>query len=116
MGGVPLASALPGVNLMGATGGLPMAAGLPMMMGGVPKAAGVAAAAGVGGAVASKYGRPRPVVARPPSAGYPPEPEHAQPATAFPVPAGFSTNGHAPPGYTPAIVYLPTNGHAPPKN
>jgi hypothetical protein len=29
------------------------------------------------------------------------------------VPAGFSTNGHAPPGYTPAIVYVPTNGHAP---
>ncbi len=115
LGGMPLASALPGVN-PGATGGLPMAAGLPMMMGGMPQAAGVAAAAGVGGAVASKYGKPRVVVARPPSAGYPPEPEDANPATAFPVPAGFSTNGHAPPGYQPAIVYLPTNGHAPPKN
>ena len=89
-----------------------MAAGLPMMMGGFPRAAGLAAAAGVGGAVASKYGRPLTVVARPPAAGYPPDPASA-PAAAYPVPAGFSTNGHAPPGYTPAIVYLPTNGHAP---
>ena len=115
MGGVPLASALPGANLMGATSALPIAAGLPMI-GGIPRAAGVAAAAGVGGAVASKYGRPRPVVARPPSAGYPPEPAYAQPAAAFAGSAGFSTNGHAPPGYTPAIVYVPTNGHAPKEN
>jgi hypothetical protein len=86
------------------------------MMGGIPKAAGVAAAAGVGGALASKYLPRRPVVARSPAAGYPPEPDYAQPATAFPVPAGFSTNGHAPPGYQPAIVYLPTNENAPPKN
>jgi PPE-repeat protein len=115
LGGMPLATPLAGANLAGASG-LPMAAaGLPMMMGGIPKAAGVAAAAGIGGAVASKYGKPRVVVARPPSAGYPPEPEDAKTATAFPVPAGFSTNGHAPPGYTPAIVYLPTTGHAPPK-
>jgi PPE-repeat protein len=111
MGGVPLASALPGASL-GAAGGLPLAAGLPMM-GGMGRAAGVAAAAGVGGAVASKYGKPRLVVARPPSAGYPPEPEYESPAAAYPVPAGFPKNGHAPPGYTPAIVYLPTNGHAP---
>jgi PPE-repeat protein len=112
MGGMPLASPLPGVNPMGATSGLPMAAGLPLMMGGVPGAAGVAAAAGIGGGVASKYGKPRTVVARPPAAGYSPAPASA-PAAAYPVPAGFSTNGHAPPGYTPAIVYLPTNGHAP---
>ena len=110
MGGVPLASALPGANL-GATSGLPLAAGLPMM-GGLPRAAGVAAAAGVGGAVASKYAPRLSVLARPPAAGYAPEPASA-PAAAYPVPAGFSTNGHAPPGYTPAIVYLPTNGHAP---
>jgi PPE-repeat protein len=108
MGGVPLASALTGANL-GAAGGLPMAAGLPMM-GGMGRAAGVAAAAGVGGAVASKYGKPRVVVARPPSAGYSKEPE---PAAAYPAPAGFPTNGHAPPGYMPAIVYVPTNGRAP---
>jgi PPE-repeat protein len=114
LGGMPLATPLAGANLAGASG-LPMATGLPLMMGGMPKAAGVAAAAGIGGAVASKYGKPRVVVARPPSAGYPPESEDEKPATAFPVPAGFSTNGHAPPGYTPAIVYLPTTGHAPPK-
>ena len=116
LGGMPLATPLAGASPAGASG-LPMAAaGLPLMMGGMPKAAGLAAAAGIGGAVASKYGKPRVVVARPPSAGYPPEPEDAKTATAFPVPAGFSTNGHAPPGYTPAIVYLPTTGHAPPKN
>jgi PPE-repeat protein len=119
LGGMPLATPLAGANLAAAgaaASGLPMAAGLPLMMGGLPRAAGVAAAAGVGGALASKYLKPRPVVARPPSAGYPPEPEYATPAAAFPVPAGFSTNGHAPPGYQPAIVYLPTNEHAPPKN
>jgi PPE-repeat protein len=109
LGGMPLASALPGV---GATGGLPMAAGLPMMMGGIPRAAGVAAAAGVGGALASKYAPRLTAVARSPAAGYAPDGASA-PAAAYPVPAGFSTNGHAPPGYTPAIVYLPTNGHAP---
>jgi PPE-repeat protein len=119
LGGMPLATPLAGANLAAAgaaASGLPMAAGLPLMMGGIPKAAGVAAAAGVGGALASRYLPPRPVVARPPSAGYPPEPEYTKPAAAFPVPAGFSTNGHAPPGYQPAIVYLPTNGNAPPKN
>jgi len=115
LGGMPLAAPLAGANLAGASA-LPMAAGLPLMMGGVPKAAGVAAAAGVGGALASKYLPRRPVVARSPAAGYPPEPDYAQPAVAFPVPAGFSTNGHAPPGYQPAIVYLPTNEHASPKN
>jgi PPE-repeat protein len=115
LGGMPLAAPLAGANLAGASG-LPMAAGLPLMMGGIPRAAGIAAAAGVGGAVASKYLRPRTVVARSPAAGYPPEPEDGKLATAFPVPAGFSTNGHAPPGYQPAIVYLPTNEHAPPKN
>jgi PPE-repeat protein len=110
LGDMPLASALPGVNL-GATGGLPMAAGLPLMMGGLPRAAGVAAAAGVGGALASKYAPRLTAVARSPAAGYPKAPASA-PAAAYPVPAGFSTNGHAPPGYMPAIVYLPTNGHA----
>ena len=114
LGGVPLASALPGVNL-GATGGLPMAAGLPLMMGGLPRAAGVAAAAGVGGALASKYAPRLTAVARSPAAGYPPDPASA-PAAAYPVPAGFSTNGHAPPGYTAAVVYVPTNGHAPHDN
>jgi PPE-repeat protein len=116
LGGMPLTSPLPGVANLSAASGLPMAGGLPFIMGGMPKAAGVAAAAGVGGAVASKYLRPPSVVARSPAAGYPPEPEYGKPAAAYPVPAGFPTNGHAPPGYTPAIVYLPANGHAPPKN
>jgi PPE-repeat protein len=110
LGGMPLASALPGVN-PGAMGGLPMAAaGLPLMMGGLPGAAGVAAAAGVGGAVASKYQPRLSVVARSPGAGYSAEPT-APAAPKYPVPAGFPTNGHAPRGYQPAIVYLPTNGH-----
>ena len=83
-----------------------------MMMGGIPRAAGVVAAAGVGGAVASKYSRRLTVLARSPAHGYAPDPA-AMPAAAYPVPAGFPSNGHAPPGYTPAIVYLPTNGHTP---
>jgi PPE-repeat protein len=112
MGGVPLASALPGASL-GAAGGLPMAAGLPMM-GGMGRAAGIAAAAGVGGAVASKYAPRLSVLSRSPGAGYSKEPEYASPAAAYPAPAGFPSNGHAPPGYMPAIVYVPTNGHAPP--
>jgi PPE-repeat protein len=111
MGGVPLASALPGASL-GAAGGLPMAAGLPMM-GGMGRAAGIAAAAGVGGAVASKYSPRLSVLSRSPGAGYSKDPEYASPAAAYPAPAGFPTNGHAPPGYMPAIVYVPTNGHAP---
>jgi PPE-repeat protein len=111
MGGVPLASALPGASL-GAAGGLPMAAGLPMM-GGMGRAAGIAAAAGVGGAVASKYAPRLSVLSRSPGAGYSKDPEYASPAAAYPAPAGFPSNGHAPPGYMPAIVYVPTNGHGP---
>jgi PPE-repeat protein len=111
MGGVPLASALPGASL-GAAGGLPMAAGLPMM-GGMGRAAGIAAAAGVGGAVASKYAPRLSVLSRSPGAGYSKEPDYASPAAAYPAPAGFPSNGHAPPGYMPAIVYVPTNGRAP---
>src|ERR1700727_3072000 len=111
MGGVPLASALPGANL-GAAGGLPMAAGLPMM-GGMGRAAGIAAAAGVGGAVASKYAPRLSVLSRAPGAGYSNDPESASPAAAYPAPAGFPSNGHAPPGYMPAIVYVPTNGRGP---
>ena len=108
LGGVPLASALPGASL-GAPGGLPMAAGLPMM-GGMGRAAGIAAAAGVGGAVASKYSPRLSVLSRSPGAGYSKDPE---PAAAYSAPAGFPTNGHAPPGYMPAIVYVPTNGRVP---
>jgi PPE-repeat protein len=104
LGGVPLASALPGLN-PSAAGGLPLAAGLPLMMGGVPQAAGIAAAAGVGGAVASKYGPRLRVLTRSPGAGYTPVP--MAPAGTYAAPPGIPS----PPGYTPAIVYLPSNGN-----
>jgi hypothetical protein len=53
-------------------------------------------------------------MARPPSGGYPADEEKAAaPVAKYPVPAGFPTNGHAPPGYQPAIVYLPANGNKP---
>jgi PPE-repeat protein len=85
-----------------------------------PGGLGRTAAAGIGGAIAggaiagaagAKYLPRLSVVARSPAAGYSAESE-APPIPAYPVPAGFPANGHAPPGYTPAIVYLPTNGHA----
>jgi PPE-repeat protein len=106
--GVPLEA--PGANL-GA--GL----GFPFAFGGLPGAAAMGAAAGAGGAAAaaSKYGSRLKVVARPPAAGYPAE-EKASSTPRHPVPAAaYPTNGHAPPGYRPAIVYLPTNGHDPAK-
>lgn len=90
--------------------------GFPFMFGGLPGAAAVGAAAGAGGvaAAASKFGSRLKVVARPPSAGYSAEPTASPPGYPRPA-AGYSTNGdgHAPPGYRPAIVYLPTNGHDP---
>jgi len=106
--GVPLTA--PGADL-GA--GL----GFPFAFGGLPGAAAMGGAAGAGGAAAaaSKYGSRLKVVARPPAAGYPSE-EEAASTPRHPVPAAaYPTNGHAPPGYRPAIVYLPTNGHDPAK-
>ena len=109
LGNVPLV--LPGIDV-GATGGLPLATGLPMMMGGLPRAAMAGAAGVVAGAAGAKYLPRLSVVARSPAAGY--AAASAGPSIAkYPVPAGFPTNGHAPPGYQPAIVYLPTNGHEP---
>jgi PPE-repeat protein len=102
--GMPLAAPDTGLNA-----GL----GFPFAFGGLPKAAAIGAAAGVGGAAASKYASRLKVVSRPPAAGYPAE-EEASSSPRHPVPAGaYPTNGHAPPGYRPAIVYLPTNGHEP---
>jgi PPE-repeat protein len=106
LGGVPLT--LPGISL-GSEGGLPMAAGLPLMMGGLPQAAAAGAVGVAAGAAGAKYLPRLSVVARSPAAGY--SAESAPPIPKYPVPAGFPTNGHAPPGYQPAIVYLPTNGH-----
>jgi hypothetical protein len=109
LGGVPLT--LPGIDL-GGTGGLPVAAGLPLMFGGLPRTAAAAAVGAVAGAAGAKYLPRLSVVARSPAAGYSAQSE-APPTQAYPVPAGFPTNGHAPPGYQAAIVYVPTNGHAP---
>ena len=104
MGAVPLT--LPGIDL-GSTGGVPMAAGLPMMMGGLPGVAAAGAAGAAAGAAGAKYLPRLNVVARSPAAGY--GAASAPPASAkYPVPATFPSNGHAPPGYQPAIVYLPT--------
>ena len=61
----------------------------------------------------SKYGSRLKVVARPPAAGYPAEPAAPQPRDIRCPRPRYPTNGHAPPGYRPAIVYLPTNGHEP---
>jgi PPE-repeat protein len=99
------ALALPNIDLGGGSG-------FPLFFGGLPAAAGVGAVAGAGGAAAVKYGSRSKVMARPPAAGYPKEPAAAA-SQEYPVSAGFPGNGHAPPGYRPAIVYLPTNGHAP---
>ncbi|UQX12167.1 PPE family protein [Candidatus Mycobacterium methanotrophicum] len=104
LGGMPLASALPGLSPL-AGGGLPLAAGLPMFPPGAGRVAGAAAAAGVGGAVASKYGPRLRVLTRSPGAGYSAVP--MAPAGTYAAPPGMPS----PPGYTPAIVYLPTNGN-----
>ena len=83
--------------------------GFPLPFGGLGRAAAAGAAGGVAGAAAMKYLPRLSVVGRSPVAGY--SPESAAPAAAkYPVPATFPTNGHAPPGYQPAIVYIPTNG------
>jgi PPE-repeat protein len=107
---------LPAGAPLGAAAGADLGAaglGFPFAFGGLPKAAAIGAAAGVGGAAASKYASRLKVVSRPPAAGYPAE-EEASSTPRHPVPAAaYPTNGHAPPGYRPAIVYLPTNGHEP---
>ena len=84
--------------------------GFPLPLGGLGRAAAAGAAGGVAGAAAMKYLPRLSVVGRSPVAGYSPE-STAPPIPKYPVPAGFPTNGHAPPGYQPAIVYIPTNGH-----
>jgi PPE-repeat protein len=89
--------------------------GFPFMfpgLGGLGRGAAVAAGAGAIAGAAAKYLPRLSVVARSPAAGY----RAAEPVGAstpkYPVPAGFPTNGHAPPGYEPAVIYVPTNGHA----
>jgi PPE-repeat protein len=90
--------------------------GFPFAFGGLPGAAAMGAAAGgVGGAAASKYGSRLKVVARSPQAGYPADQEASSTPRYPAAGAAQAMNGHAPPGYRPAIVYLPTNGHDPAK-
>ena len=106
LGSAPLQ--MPAVPLAG--NDLAAGLGFPMPLGGLGRTAAAGAAGGVAGAAAMKYLPRLSVVGRSPAAGY--SDQSAAPATAkYPVPAVFPTNGHAPPGYQPAIVYLPTNGH-----
>jgi len=105
----------------GSLAGAEMGAGLgfPFMFSPLGRAATMGAAAGAGAgavAVAAKYGPRLKVLSRSPGAGYSEESAVAPapaPAPKYPVPAGFPSNGHAPPGYQPAIVYVPINGNAP---
>jgi PPE-repeat protein len=88
--------------------------GFPLPLGGLGRAAAAGAAGGVAGAAAMKYLPRLKFLARPPAAGYSEEEPTVPPSAAkYPVPVTFPTNGHAPPGYQPAIVYIPTNGHDP---
>jgi PPE-repeat protein len=110
LGSAPLGMLAPAATPLEAGAGL----GFPFMFPGMGRGALAAGAGAVAGAAAVKYGSRLNVVARPPAAGYPAaEREVAASTPKYPVPAGFPTNGHAPPGYQPAVIYLPTNGHAP---
>jgi PPE-repeat protein len=83
--------------------------GFPFMFPGLGRGAAAAGAGAVAGAAAVKYGSRLTVMARPPAAGYPAaEPAVAAATPKYPVPTGFPTNGHPPPGYQPAVIYLPT--------
>jgi PPE-repeat protein len=96
-GAVPFAGADLGAGL-----------GFPVPFGGLPRTAAAGAVGAVAGAAAGKYLPRLNVVARSP--GDPVGPT-APAAPKYPVPAGFPTNGHAPRGYKPAIIYVPTDGH-----
>jgi PPE-repeat protein len=89
---------------------LAVGSGFPFPLGGLGRAAAAGAAGGVAGAAAMKYLPRLSVVGGSPAAGYSDQ-SAAPPTPKYPVPAVFPTNGHAPPGYQPAIVYIPTNGH-----
>jgi hypothetical protein len=112
MGSAPLEMLGPAAGAADLGAGL----GFPFMfpgLGGLGRGAAVAVGAGaIAGAAAGKYLPRLKVMPGSPAAGYPAEQKAASTAK-YPVPAGFPTNGHAPPGYQPAIVYLPTNGHQP---
>ncbi|WP_085189761.1 PPE family protein [Mycobacterium sp. IEC1808] len=91
--------------------------GFPVPLGGVGGLGRAAAAgAGAGAAIAAaKYAPRLRFVSRPPAAGYSDDgetPAAPPPAAKYPVPASFPTNGHAPPGYQAAVIYVPTNGNS----
>ena len=114
MGSAPLGMMTSAAVPLDVGGGL----GFPFMFPGLGRGAAVAAGAGaIAGAAAAKHGSRLRVVARPPAAGYPAdEPGVAASTPKYPppqVPVGFPTNGHAPPGYQAAVIYVPTNGHGP---
>lgn len=87
--------------------------GAPLMFGPLSRAAAVGAGAGaVAGAAAARFG-PRPkMVGRSSAAGYSDEsPLSPIPQAAkYPAPTGVPANVQAPPGYRPAIVYVPVDG------
>jgi PPE-repeat protein len=107
LGDVPMMSPVAAADLNAGAG-----FGFPFMFpgGGLGRTAAAGAAGVVAGAAGAKYLPRLSVVARSPAAGYSGE-SAAPPIPKYPVPAGFPTNGYAPPGYQPAIIYLPTNGH-----
>lgn len=92
--------------------------GFPMMFGPLGRAAAVGAGAGAAaGAAAARFGPRLRVLSKSPAAGYSgDEPPVSPPPSAtpkYPPPTPFPATGQAPPGYQPAIVYVPINGHAP---
>ena len=115
LGSAPMEMMAPAVAPLEAGAGL----GFPFMFPGMGRAAAASGAvAGAAGAAAVMYGPRLKVLTRSPVAGYSDEdepPAAALPPQApkYPMPARFPTNGSAPPGYQPAIVYVPINGHAP---
>lgn len=111
MGSAPLGVLAP------AAAGADVGAGLgfPFMfpgLGGLGQGAVAAGAGAVAGAAAAKYLPRMSVVARSPAAGYKEADQVVAATPKYPVPVKFPTNGHAPPGYEPAVIYVPTNGNA----
>ena len=109
MGSAPLGVLAPAAAGAGASAGL----GLPFMfpgLGGLGQGAAVAGAGAIAGAAAAKYLPRMSVVARSPEAGYQAAEQVVASKAKYPVPAGFPSNGHAPPGYEPAVIYVPING------
>ncbi|MEY8014800.1 PPE family protein [Mycobacterium servetii] len=119
LGSVPLMHMMEPAAASVAGADLGAGSSFPFMFSPLGRAATMGAAAGAGAgaaAVVAKYGPRLKVLSRSPAAGYSEEAAAAPAASKapkYPVPASFPSNGHAPPGYQPAIVYVPINGNAP---